>query len=559
MTGDAPVDVTDFWLTTASGSLGASWFWPAGEVRDDSIGVVLVPGLVHEEQTMAIGLVALARELAAAQVPTLLVDLAGTAQGSGTLGAPDIGRRWDDDVRSAVEHVREQGFAHVAVVGVRTGALLAAHALAHDPVDLLVMWAPVLSGRRFVRELQVMQSTAADPSAAVEDRAPGVTVAGFNLPPVVLDHLSSLDAARLAGKPAARLCLVDTAERLDAVDPDHRLLAGVPVDRLIADDTDAWLFTRSDLYPAPFEALPKMVRRITDTFVGTPEPSDVQSRPVRPDVSDRRSQIVEHDGALIRETFVEFGAEVFDEAGARLTGILSEPVGELDRSASYVAVTTAGPGRIFVDLARREAALGRVGLRFNLSGFGTSSRRPRDAWADYYHPAAPSEIGAAIDLLRSVGHDHVTVVGFCAGAWAALQMAPRRDLDDIVAINAQLMIRSRVPHRKVWPGMTMPRRILAKAGEHELFVRLVEKLEREHPLPSPAVRWSGRHVDAGTGVTLVYDDVDDGIHYIESRAYRPFGVRSPHRRPTIKPYAGLGHLPAGRARDRMLADLHSMA
>ena len=106
--------VDNFWLPTGDGATGACWFWPDGAVA--STGVLVVPGIIHEQQTMAVGLVALAKELASNGVPTLMIDLAGTAQGTGRLDSPRTGQRWDDEVRSAVHHMRDAGLQHIVVL-----------------------------------------------------------------------------------------------------------------------------------------------------------------------------------------------------------------------------------------------------------------------------------------------------------------------------------------------------------------------------------------------------------------------------------------------------------
>ncbi|MFN8051616.1 MAG: hypothetical protein U0Q22_09285 [Acidimicrobiales bacterium] len=535
---------SESWLQTGPGAIGARWFWPEQPVGPDAMGVLIVPSIVHEEQTTAVGLVALAGELAAAGLPALMIDLGGTAQGWGTLGTEDVGPGWDHDVRAAVRHMRERGLHHIAVVGVRMGALIAAHALADDPVDLMVLWSPVLSGRRFVRELQVLQVSA--PAAAV-DALPGITVAGFTLPPALVEHLRGLDAAKLDGKPAGRLCVVDSQDRLDALDLDHPLLDPVPVERLVASDTDAWLFTAADTFAAPFADLPRVCRSIAAVAEQLRTTVDTGAGPQTPDLAEHRTQEFQHDGVMIRETFVEFEG---------LRGILSEPVVPSPGATAMVAVTTVGPGRIFVDLARREAALGRACLRFETAGFGTSARRPDDAWADFYHPTAQYDIARAVDVMVAAGHERVAVVGFCAGAWSAFQMPPRPEVTAIVAVNAQLFIRTRLLHRQYWPGQTASRRVLSRIGQDRRVRQVVKKLERENPVPSPVIRWLGRHVESGCRVTLMFSDDDLGLTYYRRRALRPFGLRAARRRPTVIEYPGLGHLPSGTARERLLADIH---
>jgi len=427
-------------------------------------------------------------------------------------------------------------------------------------VALLVLWAPVLSGRRFTRELQMMQAAASDIVAA--DPLPGITVAGYNVPPSLVSYLKGLDAAKLDGKPAGRLCLVDSVERLRSVDADHPLLASVPLDRLAADDTEHWLFTAADDYAAPFASIPRVRRKVASVLremvathdasagpsaIGTSAPSDLGAG---------RSQVFEHNGVQIRETFVTLGPI---DGGGHLRGVLSEPVEAVEGGHAFVAVTTVGPGRIFVDFARREAARGRTCLRFELAGFGASSHRPHGAWADYYHPTAQRDLETAVDHVVGLGFPAVTIIGFCAGAWTAFQMPPRPEVTGIVAVNVQLQIRTRFLHRRTWPTLSRREALLATVSQHPQVQRVLQRVERDNPVPSPAVRWLRRHLHAGTAVTLMFAEGDLGEGYFRARGHRLFGLSHRGPQPDVRVYAGLGHLPSGEARVAMLDDIHDLA
>lgn len=550
----APCTV-DFWLPTAAGATGATWFWPSEPSAVAPVGVVLVPGIIHDQQATEVGLVALGRDLASRGVPALLIDLAGTAQGSGTLETPDVVDQWGDDVRSAVSHARRCGVEHVVVLGVRLGALVAIDALSADPVDLMVLWAPVLSGRRYVKELRMMQAAAAHGGG---DDLPGVTIGGHRLPPHLLDDLRRLDADRIDGKPASELCLVDTADRLEVT--TNRLFDEVATDRIVARGTEPWLFTDPIGFAAPWSDLAAVRDRIERAIrrVGLFH-SGSHDVPAMPQVATQRSREFHHDGVAIRETFVTLGT-------AGLTGILSEPVGGAEPGApTYLAVTRTGPGRMFVDLARREASRGRATLRFDLAGFGTSGRRRHQAWADYYHPTAADDISEAVDELVCRGFSRIVVVGFCAGAWSALQMRPHPAVERIVGVNVQLAVRGRSLRRQEWPTLTAHRRIAAALAKRDVAQRLLWKYECGHPLPSPTSRWIRRHRAAGTEVVTVFDADDIGLDVVRRRSRPRRRLRSallpaapPTALPIVRTYAGLGHLPGGTAREAMFEDLHRL-
>ena len=214
--------VDNFWLPTGDGATGACWFWPEGAVA--STGVLVVPGIIHEQQTMAVGLVALAKELASNGVPTLMIDLAGTAQGTGRLDSPRTGQRWDDEVRSAVHHMRDAGLQHIVVLGVRLGALIAAHATVDDALldrhDEAEICAAAIAHRREAGEHRVACVARAGERLAGGARAQQAGVA------VALVELA--DEVRVAVDEAREHPPVAQVEHLDVV---RGLVGGDDVDR----------------------------------------------------------------------------------------------------------------------------------------------------------------------------------------------------------------------------------------------------------------------------------------------------------------------------------------
>jgi len=114
--------------------------------------------------------------------------------------------------------------------------------------------------------------------------------------------------------------------------------------------------------------------------------------------------------------------EVF---GARrgLTGILTESDAAANANAPTILLTNVGiqtrvgPGRIWVELARRLAASGFPVLRFDLSGMGDSAVRSGGASES---ERAVLDMRDAMDHLgRKYGAKHFVVIGFCSGTDAA--------------------------------------------------------------------------------------------------------------------------------------------
>jgi pimeloyl-ACP methyl ester carboxylesterase len=83
-----------------------------------------------------------------------------------------------------------------------------------------------------------------------------------------------------------------------------------------------------------------------------------------------------------------------------------------------------GPNRMYVELARRWAALGYYVLRVDLAGLGDSATRPGENYNEVYPPGALEDVSSAINFLRAkFAVEHVTLAGLCSGAYHALRSA----------------------------------------------------------------------------------------------------------------------------------------
>ena len=288
----------NIWIDTDNGFIGAAWYWPS-QVAAGSTAVVIVPGIVHEERTMAGGLVALAESLADAGLPALLMDLHGCSQSAGRLEDGDIGACWHAGIRAAVRHARDSGVARVIVVGVRLGVPLAAEALAEEPLAALIAWAPIVSGRRYVRELKMLQRT-----TDVEAAAAGtIAIGGFSIPASVLERISALDLAKIETLNASYVMLRETPEGLNAPWLARLSQRGLKVQEQVSTQIYPWLFGATDQPELPhddIQALTRWCRVLHDEQAAGAEPTPRQPAP-RPAIE------FVHQGRLVRETFVEIG------------------------------------------------------------------------------------------------------------------------------------------------------------------------------------------------------------------------------------------------------------
>ena len=163
-----------------------------------SRGVIICGSLGDEALSIHHSQVLLAEHLAAAGFPTLRIDYYGTGDSDGEAGQF---RDWLDSIAEAVRWLRTHSHVGpIALCGFRIGAALAAQA-ACDSEDIaaLIMFAPVTTGRRFLREMVFAAQVNADiwKSQNTIDDGHWFEAHGLRIDHATREALEQLDIAKL--------------------------------------------------------------------------------------------------------------------------------------------------------------------------------------------------------------------------------------------------------------------------------------------------------------------------------------------------------------------------
>ncbi|CAE6695700.1 hypothetical protein R69888_00457 [Paraburkholderia haematera] len=393
--------------------------------ENGKLGIVLCGPLGHEALWLHQTMRSLADRLAGQGFAVLRFDYAGTGDSVDT-GALVEPNKWVDEAIEAVGYLRRTtGVERVTLVGFRFGAMVAAQAARAARVDTIALIAPVVVGRLFVREMNVLQRTWLDKTIdhVRSDSAPAdaFDVLGHRFSRASIDVIMKRDLRRVTSPPASRLLIVHAGNQ----GPSYELAnlystLGAQVDSLpFPEYTEA-------MQPSWLAVLPQATLSAIETwFVREVARSPAPFPPAAFDMVAPSAPSL-HSVSLhgIVETPVEL-------ADGRLFAMLCEPEDRSVRSPLVVIANTAathhvGDGRFNVELARSLAHAGIASLRVDAHGIG-DSRGARmvanPSLLSYDQLAADTSL--AVDWAVERGHPRVAVFGICSGAYLGLHAATK--------------------------------------------------------------------------------------------------------------------------------------
>ena len=450
-------------LTAAGHTCVAWWHAPAAASRIGaapalSLAVVLASSWGDEDVAGYGGLRALAIQLAGRGLGSLRFEWPDTGDSSAATGTAAIADALAAFDAAAAQALVLSGCERLAFVGLRLGALLAAHAAARRrDVDALVAVMPVASGRAFVQEQRMLPArpgTRASVPGAIFDAAElPVSLGGFTQPVRQLEALSALKWPSAATTSVLEALLLWPPDAPGRAAADALARMGVQVREWAHAKLSGAL---AGPHPAGLAAAPiaEIVRwlqeRAADATVtrGVPAIEDFGIADAGNDrahaalaterleaataavlaLSAAEAPVwmrLQAGGVAVRERIVHV------DAGPALVGVLGErdtgapETVPLSPRRAIVLLSPGGerrigPHRMWVSWARHRAAAGDVVLRLDLAGSGDSDRRAAPAG----DPGCVDDVARVVAWLRREhGVGPCVVMGVRAGARRAWRVA----------------------------------------------------------------------------------------------------------------------------------------
>jgi pimeloyl-ACP methyl ester carboxylesterase len=386
-----------------------------------------------------------AEDLAQAGFAAMRIDLPGTGDSGGSPRDPAMLTAWIAAVADAARHLRRMsGLDRVAAVGIGLGGLLAYAAIAEEaPIDELVLWGVPSRGRVLIRELSVfasLEESAGRLSAEEHLESPPLPdgylwAGGFVLSATTVAELTRLDLTALE-LPPDRLRRALMLDR-DGISVDARLQShlertGVTVG--VASGRGYGEMMAKPHHARSPRAVFAHVRAWLEEENASAAPRDATLKPTAAGGRGRpagQSTVELTCGeAAIRETPIAMG-----QPFGNLFGILAQPADGPPSTLCAVmlnagAIRRIGPNRMWVEAARRWAALGVPTLRLDLGGIGDADGDGErfSELAELYVPKLVDQACAAVNVLESRGiGQRFVLVGLCSGACWSFHAALRDD------------------------------------------------------------------------------------------------------------------------------------
>lgn len=386
--------------------------------------VVICPPLAYEAVCAHESLRLLGEQLASRGIVAMRIDYDGTSNSIGSGRDPERVTAWRQTIVDAVTELRAWGVGPVHLVGLRVGATLAAGVAADTTadapaVDGVVMWDPVVSGRRYSRELQMLSASSGLRPEPADD---GIAIAGVRLS---ADTLADLKRVNLETVDVPCL-VINRSERSESPDTPAEQF-GSDVEQRSLDGTEAMLGTDVELAVAPLGILTAVVDWIDGRLPTATTPVEAPSLTGEALESNGGTALVHRAGRI---------------GAGELFRIETTEQGRRPECAVVMLnnglAPLIGPGRSWFELAAEVAARGWAAVRVDFSGIGDSPARPGCETGEPYPPHGGSDIADVVAALRAEGVRQIALIGLCSGAVLAFDGAIATDgIDVIISVNGR--------------------------------------------------------------------------------------------------------------------------
>ncbi len=158
------------WLEAETNPILVNYHLPQEQSLNET-GVVICPPFGYEYTHSHRSIRHLADILADQGFACARFDYHGTGDSFSDLHSPERIETFKQNIHSVINHLKQQSnVKKIVLIGIRLGATLAAAYCAENNVEQLVLWAPCIKGRAYVRELEALEKLASHSDPQIKNK-----------------------------------------------------------------------------------------------------------------------------------------------------------------------------------------------------------------------------------------------------------------------------------------------------------------------------------------------------------------------------------------------------
>lgn len=363
---------------------------------------------------------------ALAGIPAFRFDYYATGDSSGLNEDRDRLDSWLGGIEDAIRELKKlTECSKIGLIGFRVGATFASLISERTELDFLVLWAACESGRRYIREVKMLQKSAKNQSEENENKI--IEAAGMVFGQSTVDSIDKINLLKL--KPETLRALIIPRDDL----PINNKLkqswidAGLEVTQLALPGYTK-MVADAHYVEVPHETIAKIISWIKKNV---PESAEKILKHESLKNVNKSINIEHHNECLgndvpctVIESIITYGP------GHKRFAILTEPQANADIQKPIIILSNSGanhrvgPNRLYVLLARELSRKGFRCLRIDIASLGDSVQPGSSEENVVYINNSSNEIRMA---MQSFGDDYreqkYIVMGLCSGSYFSFHAA----------------------------------------------------------------------------------------------------------------------------------------
>lgn len=410
------------------------WLHTTDSKQHSNTGVIICPPLAVEYMNSYRSMRYVADYFALAGIPAIRFDYHGTGDSSGLEEDENRLENWLWSINQGIEQLKTTtGCKNFGLFGFRIGATLAALVAEKTPVEFLVLWAALNSGKKYIREIKLIQMTSKvqfDDNSLLEAGGMGywektaIDISKINLLKITPQSNRTLIIPRDEQKNDTEL--YDTWSKelkveqqyhvgstLMLVDAHQTIVPHETIQNIVQwvkEDLSKTLITNN------FKSITNKIESFTDILY----------------VSSFNSNHHKKD-TLVKESIFYYGDNNQNIA------ILSET--ETSKTANLPTIIISnsganhrvGPSRLYVLIARELSLMGFRCLRIDVPGIGDSVISDQRHENIEYITSSSNKISDLINKLNDNSYkDQYILMGLCSGAYFSFHAALELNNSNII-------------------------------------------------------------------------------------------------------------------------------